>query len=170
MGGVEVVTLECASAIVEVNREALTLEATAGGVDVSVLIEVGEGEAVRGEHFVIDEMLFPVWPFEPEDADAVTVGGEEIGLAVAIEVARKNVGGSGFVLGHGDAGPGLVDFFCARIFPVGEPVAVFEGLSFRCDGDFAPAVAVEIAEAEVVAPSCGVSFWRRDVDSSEELL
>ena len=106
--------------------------------------------------------FFQSGPSKPEDADPVAVGGEEVGLAVAIEIAGEDVGGSGFVLGDGDSGPGLLCFFGSGVFPIGEPVAVLEGFSFGGDGDFAPAVSVEIAEAEVVAAAAGVSF-RKEV-------
>src|SRR3954467_12614751 len=106
----------------------------------AIAVNIAGRQAMRPDVAGIDFMRLPVWSFEPHNALSVSPAGEEIGLAVAVEVQYQNVSGALLVPGDDMFRPGPGDV--GRMFPPGEPVSVRTAL--RGAGHVDPTIAVDI--------------------------
>src|SRR5262249_49080236 len=144
---------EAARAVVFEPRQNPRVLGAYGEIGAAIAIDVAGREPMRSDVSGIDLVRLPFRRFEPDHALSMPAAGEKIGLAVGVQIDNLNVGGSFLVAGDQVFGPRFGDV--GRMFPPGEPVSI--GSGFRGAGDIDPAVAIDVADAEVMAESGSVA-------------
>ena len=104
-------------------------------------------------------MDFPAGVHVPNEAGAMTAAGDDVQLAIAVDVGWQDVGGSGMFAGQKvfPERPGRI----LASFPPREPLALaglVRGSALGRKGDVEPAVAIEVTGPEVVAQTGCIVF------------
>ena len=92
--GVDDVGGEFAFAVVLEPRGFAAEVGAGNGVDIAIAVNVADLQAVRGEEFSVDVVGFPIGILLPNEAGAVAAAGDDVELAVAIDVGGQDVGGT----------------------------------------------------------------------------
>ena len=96
----------------------------------------------------MDRMFAPVRRFKPDHAVAMAAAGEEIRFAVAVQVARVDIGRADLVFGDDMFFPGFGRI--ARRFPPGKVVSAWRWFAFGAGRGVGTSIAVDIPKAEVM--------------------
>src|SRR5215831_5942350 len=123
-------------------------------IGAAIAIDVADRQTVRSDVSGIDLVRLPLRRFEPDHALSMPAAGEKIGLSVSIQIDDLNVGGAFLVPGDQVFGPRFGDV--GRMLPPREPVSI--GSGFRRAGDIDPSVAIDVADAEVMAESGSIAI------------
>src|SRR5262245_23488285 len=107
IGGDEVVG-KSSAAVVFKPPGLLVAVGAGGGVQIAVAIHIDDDERVRLLQCFVDGVLAPHGGLEPDHTVAVAARGDEIGLAVAVDIGGLNVCRSNLAFGDQSFGPGFV--------------------------------------------------------------
>src|SRR6056297_2638227 len=148
---------EVTFAVVLVPADPFASVSTTRRIQITVLVMVGNSQAMWLFDFCVDLMDSPIGILQPQHTDAMASSRYPIDLAVAVDVAGQNIGGAELILGKERLAPFSIDTVFARIGPKREPVPIGERFSLRPDRDLFPAIPVDVARAHVVTAAAGIT-------------
>ena len=140
---------ETALAVVLVPSDHVAFLAAGHAVNVSIAVDVTDGEVMRPHHVRVNLVQHEIGALEPEHSLAVATRGEDVHDAIAVEVRGQCVRGAGLVDRDGPLEP-----WCGAtlgLLPPREPIpSPGDGVLARryniCD-----TVTIQISDAQIVA-------------------